>query len=47
MIAYIIQAALASGVFDAIHVSTDSVEVAELVAEFGIEVDFLSENDRL
>ena len=41
MISYIIKAASASGVFDAIHVSTDSVEVADLVAEFGVKVDFL------
>lgn len=41
MISHIIEAALASGFFDEIHVSTDSHEIAELVSSLGLEVVFL------
>jgi N-acylneuraminate cytidylyltransferase len=41
IIFYIIQAAATSGLFDEIHVSTDSHEIAELVSNFGIDVAFL------
>ncbi len=41
MISHIIDVALASGLFDEIHVSTDSHEIADLVRGLGIEVVFL------
>lgn len=41
MIAYALEAARASGVFDQIHVSTDSHEIAEVVDGLGYSVDFL------
>jgi N-acylneuraminate cytidylyltransferase len=41
MIAYTIAAAAASGVFDAIVVSTDSEEVADVARRYGAEVPFL------
>lgn len=41
MISYPIEAIQNSGLFDAIHVSTDSDEIAELVISLGLEVDFL------
>jgi len=41
LIAYTIQAALGSGVFDRIVVSTDSPEIAAIAAEFGAEAPYL------
>jgi pseudaminic acid cytidylyltransferase len=41
IIFHIIQAAATSGLFDKIHVSTDSHEIAELVGSIGLNVDFL------
>jgi pseudaminic acid cytidylyltransferase len=41
MIAYALEAARESGVFDQIHVSTDSQEIAEVAARLGFPVDFL------
>jgi pseudaminic acid cytidylyltransferase len=41
MITYIIEAALISGLFDEIHVSTDSQQIAELVTDLGLKVAFL------
>ena len=41
IIAYSIEAALASGVFDTVMVSTDSEEIAEIAREYGAEVPFL------
>lgn len=41
LIAYTIEAAKASGVFDKIMVSTDSVEYAEIAEKYGAEVPFL------
>ena len=41
MIAYTIAAAVDSGVFDAIIVSTDSEEVARIARDYGAEVPFL------
>lgn len=41
MIAYALEAARASGVFDQIHVSTDSQEIAEVASRLGFHVDFL------
>lgn len=41
MIAYAIEAAEQSGLFDKIHVSTDSVEIYRVVKELGYEVDFM------
>ncbi len=41
IIYYTIQAAITSGLFDTVHVSTDSYEVAELVGSIGLNVDFL------
>lgn len=40
MIAWTIEAVRASGVFDAIHVSTDDAEIAEISKENGAEVPF-------
>ena len=45
LLAYSIEAALQSGIFDEIHVSTDSDEYAEIAKEYGAQVPFLrSEN---
>lgn len=41
LIAYTIAPALASGVFDAVIVSTDSEEIAEIARHYGAEVPFL------
>lgn len=41
MLGYILNAALSSALFDKIHVSTDSHEIAETVTRLGFEVDFL------
>jgi len=41
MIAYALEAAEQSGLFDKIHVSTDSVEISRVVKELGYEVDFM------
>lgn len=41
LIAYSIQAALASGLFDTVHVSTDSQHYADIAASFGADEPFL------
>ncbi|MCI7129080.1 MAG: acylneuraminate cytidylyltransferase family protein [Lachnospiraceae bacterium] len=41
MIAYTIEAAKEAGIFDCIHVSTDSGEYARIAKEFGADVPFL------
>lgn len=41
MIAYILQTARDSGLFDAIHVSTDSAAIREAVERLGFHVDFM------
>lgn len=41
MIAYSIEAALASGIFDEVMVSTDSEEIAEVAREYGAKVPFM------
>ena len=41
MIAYALEAVERSGLFDKIHVSTDSEEIRDVVSELGFEVDFL------
>lgn len=41
MIAYALDAARESGLFDRIHVSTDSHEIAEVVEKLGYPVDFM------
>lgn len=41
MIAYSIEAALQSGCFDNVIVSTDDIEVAEVAKEYGAEVPFM------
>jgi pseudaminic acid cytidylyltransferase len=43
MIAYTIEAALQSGVFEKVIVSTDDAEIAEISREFGAEVPFVRE----
>jgi pseudaminic acid cytidylyltransferase len=43
MIAYALEAAAESGIFDKIHVSTDSDEIAEVVESFGFPVEFRRE----
>ncbi|MEW6165100.1 MAG: pseudaminic acid cytidylyltransferase [Pseudomonadota bacterium] len=43
MIAYALEAASAAGVFDKIHVSTDSHEIAEVASRLGFPVDFFRE----
>ncbi len=50
MIAYPLEAARESGLFDTIHVSTESERYAGIVRDLGFEVDFLrdpalAEND--
>ena len=41
MISYVLQAAKDSGLFDLIHVSTDSKEIKDTVENLGIHIDFL------
>lgn len=41
LLAYSVEAALKSGKFDTVHVSTDSKEYAEIAREWGAEVPFL------
>lgn len=41
MISYAIQAALQAGIYDAVMVSTDSEEIAEIARSFGAEVPFM------
>ena len=41
MIAHILQTARASGLFDVIHVSTDSLLVKEVVEKLGFSIDFM------
>lgn len=45
MIAYSIEAAVASGCFDKVIVSTDDVEIAEVAEQYGAEVPFLRPSD--
>ncbi|MCL1093797.1 pseudaminic acid cytidylyltransferase [Shewanella kaireitica] len=45
MIAYSIDAALASGCFDKVIVSTDDQEIADVALEYGAEVPFLRPED--
>jgi len=41
MIAYALEAVAGSGLFDKIHVSTDSAEICEVVEKLGFPVDFM------
>ena len=41
LMAYTIEAALESGIFDCVHVSTDSEKYAEIGRKFGADVPFL------
>ena len=41
LMAYSIEAALQSGIYDCVHVSTDSRQYAEVAMEHGAEVPFL------
>ena len=43
MLAYTVEAALQSGIFDCVHVSTDSEQYADIAREFGADVPFLRE----
>ncbi|MDD6169428.1 MAG: acylneuraminate cytidylyltransferase family protein [Lachnospiraceae bacterium] len=43
LLAYTVEAALQSGLFDCVHVSTDSEEYADIAREFGADVPFLRE----
>lgn len=45
LIAYSIEAALQSGLFDHVFVSTDSPEIANVATEFGAEIPFLRSAD--
>lgn len=45
IIAYSIEAALKSGVFDEVMVSTDSEEIAEVAKKYGAKVPFLRSNE--
>ena len=45
MIAYALDAADKSGLFDKIHVSTDSQEIADVVSGLGFPVDFMRDPD--
>lgn len=45
MLAYTIEAALESGCFDEVHVSTDSGDYAEIARKYGAHVPFLRENN--
>ena len=41
MLAYSIEAALASGIFDTVMVSTDDEEIAKIAKRYGAEVPFM------
>ncbi len=41
MIAHILEVARASGLFEVIHVSTDSQAISEVVSKLGFQIDFL------
>ena len=41
ILAYSIEAALASGIFDEVMVSTDSIEIADIAKEHGADVPFM------
>ena len=41
LLAYSIEAALQSDIFDVVHVSTDSIQYAEIAKKFGADVPFL------
>lgn len=41
IIAHVLQAAQASGLFDVVHVSTESAEIRETVEKLGFHVDFM------
>ncbi len=41
LLAYTVEAALESGMFDCVHVSTDSEQYAQIAEEFGADVPFL------
>lgn len=45
LIAYTIEAAKKSGCFDCVHVSTDSIEYAEIAKQYGAEVPFLRDKN--
>ena len=45
MMAYSIEAAKQSGIFDCVHVSTDSGEYARIAREFGADVPFLRSDE--
>lgn len=45
LLAYSIEAALQSEVFDEVHVSTDSREYADLAQKYGADVPFLRNSD--
>ena len=45
MMAYSIEAAKKSGIFDCVHVSTDSGEYARIAREFGADVPFLRSDE--
>ena len=41
LIAYSIEAAINSGIYDVVHVSTDSAEYAKIAQQYGADVPFL------
>ena len=43
MMAYTIEEAVQSGVFDCVHVSTDSIKYADIAKKYGADVPFLRE----
>ncbi len=45
LLAYSIEAALQSGMFDAVHVSTESEKYAEIAKKYGADVPFLRSMD--
>lgn len=45
MISHIITKAISSKLFDKIHVSTDSEEIARIAIELGLEIDFYRDKD--
>lgn len=45
MMAYTIEAAVASGKYDTVHVSTDSEQYAEIARDYGADVPFLRSED--
>lgn len=44
IILYVLDTAIKSGLFDKVHVSTDDPEIADIVRDFGVKIDFMRDS---